>query len=122
MALSHCVWNECIVLLTDEPFTRKVDDSVRSLRNHNVLRLSSDDRWCGGLRGEPVPGVCALVTAGMRDEPPVMAVNDRTPRWQILVHVASHGTNHRAQMLMLLKQIGIKTFPQESIGCLWKQR
>ena len=32
---------------------------------------------------------------------------------QVLLHVANHGTDHRAQLLMLLDQAGVKTFPQD---------
>jgi uncharacterized damage-inducible protein DinB len=31
----------------------------------------------------------------------------------VLIHVANHGTDHRAQLLALLNQLGVKTFPQD---------
>jgi uncharacterized damage-inducible protein DinB len=54
-ALNRKIWDECIVPLTDEQFTRKVDYSVGSARNQVVHMLNIDDRWFSGLRGEPVP-------------------------------------------------------------------
>lgn len=33
--------------------------------------------------------------------------------WQVLFHVLNHGTDHRAQMLAMLNQLGVETFPQD---------
>jgi uncharacterized damage-inducible protein DinB len=35
--------------------------------------------------------------------------------WQVLLHVANHGTDHRAQLLRLLHDLGVKTGPQDYI-------
>jgi uncharacterized damage-inducible protein DinB len=35
--------------------------------------------------------------------------------WQILLHVANHGTDHRAQILRLLSDLGVKTTSQDYI-------
>ncbi|MEO0565229.1 MAG: DinB family protein, partial [Chloroflexota bacterium] len=35
--------------------------------------------------------------------------------WQVLLHVVNHGTVHRAQILRLLKDLGIKTGPQDYV-------
>ena len=35
--------------------------------------------------------------------------------WQILLHVANHGTDHRAQLLRLLNDMGVQTKPQDYI-------
>lgn len=35
--------------------------------------------------------------------------------WQVLIHVANHGTDHRAQLLRLLNDLGVKTGPQDYI-------
>src|SRR5258707_15472385 len=53
--LNRKIWDECIVPLTDEAFTRKVDYSVGSVRNQVTHLLNIDDRWFSGLRREPVP-------------------------------------------------------------------
>ena len=45
----------------------------------------------------------------------------RNPRWQILLHVVNHGTDHRAQILARLHQLGAPTFEQDLILHLWAQ-
>jgi uncharacterized damage-inducible protein DinB len=35
--------------------------------------------------------------------------------WQVLLHVANHGTDHRAQILRLLNDLGLKTESQDYI-------
>jgi uncharacterized damage-inducible protein DinB len=101
--------------------------------------LNIDDRWFSGLRGEPVPGFLNLVhyarravirqmwddvEAKMRDyldtlrddmlfAQPFQAEGDPMMLWQVLIHVANHGTDHRAQLLFLLNEVGVKTFAQD---------
>lgn len=33
--------------------------------------------------------------------------------WQVLLHVVNHGTDHRAQLLRLLSDLGVKTTSQD---------
>ena len=35
--------------------------------------------------------------------------------WQVLLHVVNHGTDHRAQILRLLNDLGVKTESQDYI-------
>jgi uncharacterized damage-inducible protein DinB len=35
--------------------------------------------------------------------------------WQVLLHVVNHGTDHRAQLLRLLHDLGVKTTSQDLI-------
>jgi uncharacterized damage-inducible protein DinB len=35
--------------------------------------------------------------------------------WQVLLHVANHGTDHRAQLLRFLNDLGVKTTYQDYI-------
>lgn len=35
--------------------------------------------------------------------------------WQVLLHVVNHATDHRAQLLRLLNDLGIKTTSQDYI-------
>jgi uncharacterized damage-inducible protein DinB len=35
--------------------------------------------------------------------------------WQVLLHVVNHGTDHRAQLLRLLNDLGVKTTYQDYI-------
>ncbi len=43
----------------------------------------------------------------------------RNTRWQILLHVVNHGTDHRAQILALLHELGAPSFEQDLILHLW---
>ncbi len=43
----------------------------------------------------------------------------RNTRWQILLHVVNHGTDHRAQILALLHELGGQTIEQDLILHLW---
>ena len=147
--LNRKIWDECIVPLTDEAFTRKVDYSVGSVRNQVTHLLNIDDRWFSGLRGEPVPdfinseayvdrvtirekwdGIEARMQDYLKDlcdddlmTQPFMAQDkDPTALWQILLHVANHGTDHRAQLLRILNDLGAKTFPQDYIIYTWEHQ
>lgn len=35
--------------------------------------------------------------------------------WQVLLHVVNHATDHRAQLLRILHDLGVKTGPQDYI-------
>jgi len=35
--------------------------------------------------------------------------------WQVLLHVVNHGTDHRAQILRVLNDLGVKTTSQDYI-------
>lgn len=136
------IWDECIVGLTQEQFVQKVDYSVGSVRNQVVHMLNIDDRWFSGLRGEEVPGFLNVVYFHKRDKIRAMwdevenkmrdylatLTDDMLPRkafpteekdhmmlWQVLIHVANHGTDHRSQLLALLNHLGVKTFPQDFV-------
>ncbi len=43
----------------------------------------------------------------------------RNAVWEILAHVVNHGTDHRAQMLRLLHDLGAPTFEQDFIIYQW---
>lgn len=45
----------------------------------------------------------------------------RNTRWQILLHVVNHGTDHRAQILALLHELGAPSFEQDLILHLWSR-
>ena len=55
-AYNRRLWDECVMTLDDEQFTRKIEYSMGSVRNQMVHLMNIDDRWFSGLRGEPVPG------------------------------------------------------------------
>lgn len=41
-------------------------------------------------------------------------------RWQILLHVVNHGTDHRAQILPVLHRLGAPTLEQDFMIYLWE--
>jgi uncharacterized damage-inducible protein DinB len=102
--------------------------------------MSIDERWFSGLRGAPLPDF--LKPADYPDRAAVRAYwdvvestmcnyleiltdsqlsapMDNLQVWQVLIHVANHGTDHRAQVLAMLNTMGITTFPQDFIFHLW---
>jgi uncharacterized damage-inducible protein DinB len=138
--INHKIWDQCIMPLTDEQFTRSSAYSIGSVRNQVVHMMNIDERWFGGLRGLPLPDFIDpeslperqvirqkwdAVEADMRayletlrddhirSQPFLAQSSDPMYLWQVLIHVANHGTDHRAQLLALLDQLGIKTFPQD---------
>ncbi len=135
-AINRKIWDRCIVPMPQELFIQKEDYSVGSVRNQVVHLLNIDERWFSGLRGEPLPGFINpvyyakkdkirakwdQVEADMRayldaltdDRIDAHPFNDDLTVWQVLIHVAYHGMDHRAQMLALLNRLGVETFPQD---------
>lgn len=45
----------------------------------------------------------------------------RFNRWEILLHIVNHGTDHRAQILLRLHQLSANTFEQDFILHLWRE-
>ncbi len=144
-ALFDRVW-ESMLTLSEEQFTREVDYSQGSLRNQIVHVAGVDGRWLRGLKGLPnprnfnplaqdYPGLEAAhalwnrVAGEVRgyvltlDEQLLAAKAPEIdePAWQILAHLVNHGTDHRAQMLRQLYDLGAPTFPQDLIFYLWEQ-
>jgi len=136
--INRKIWNQCVMPLTQEQFLHDTDYSVGSVRNQVVHLLNIDDRWFSGLRGLEVPGfidpkpftdrekirqqwdgvedkMCGYLE-NLRDDKlqtRPFGEDDSLFLWQILIHVANHGTDHRAQLLALLHQLGVETFPQD---------
>ena len=141
-ALNRKLWDDCVAALTDEQFTADTPYSIGSVRNQTVHMLSVDDRWFCGLRGVELPDFLDparfptrdsvrarwdAVEADMRAwlqtltdahlfEP--FAEQLPLPRWQVLIHVINHGTDHRAQTLALLNSMGVETWGQDYIRYL----
>ena len=136
------IWDTYITPLSQEQFTQNAGYSHGSVRNQVVHLLSVDDAWFSGLRGlensEPLdPADCedrAIIRAAwdsveqaMRDylaklrddmlfEKPFAEGEDKDLiLWQVLLHVVNHGTDHRAQLLRLLNDLGVKTAYQDYI-------
>ena len=129
--------------LSHDQFTQQVAYSHGSVRDQIVHLMNVDDLWFSELQGvepsEPMPPASLndreLVRAhwddveqgmldylaGLRDD---MLVDRpiREPKedrdlvvWQVLLHVVNHGTDHRAQLLRMLNDLGVKTTSQDHI-------
>lgn len=138
-AANRSIWDTYIVPLSQQQFTQPVAYSMGSLRNQIVHLMSVDDRWFSGLRGEELPDF--LNPADFEDQDSIRAHWDGVEQkmraylaqlrdetvfekpfadeplfvWQVLLHVVNHGTDHRAQILRLLNDLGVKTGPQDYI-------
>jgi uncharacterized damage-inducible protein DinB len=136
------IWDAYVSPLTRELFTQDVNYSHGSVRDQVVHLMSVDDTWFSGLRGVEIPesldpadsddrGLIRAhwdkVEQRMRDylvalrdemlfEKPFADGEDKDLiRWQVLLHVGNHGTDHRAQLLRLLNDLGVKTESQDYV-------
>ncbi len=137
------IWDSYIMPLSPEQFTQDVNYSHGSVRDQIVHLMSVDEIWFSELQGlepsEPFPPASIddrniirahwdNVEQRMRDY--LAALRDDmlfdTPIeepeedkdlivWQVLLHVANHGTDHRAQLLRLLNDLGVKTTSQDYV-------
>lgn len=53
-------------------------------------------------------------------EPPPAPRPQQISALQIMVHMVNHGTDHRAQMLRVLHDMGTPTFDQDLMAYLWQ--
>ncbi len=136
------IWDDYILALPFDQFIQTVSYSHGSLRNQLIHIMSTDDSWFSALRGVelPMPFASALaddrqairahwdtVEQNMRgylatlrddrlfDKPFAEGEDKDLILWQVLLHVVNHGTDHRAQILRSLSDLGIKTGPQDYI-------
>ncbi len=137
------IWDSYITPLSYEQFTQPAAYSHGSVRDQILHLISADDLWFSELRGvppsEPLPPAnfdhrkiirahWDQVEQSMRDylaelrderlfDKPIKEPKDDQDLsvWQVLLHVVNHGTDHRAQLLRLLNDLGIKTTSQDFI-------
>ena len=134
------IWNH-VASLSHEQFTQHVDYSRGSVRDQILHLISCDAAWFSGLRGVEIPedlnpanfddreSIRAHwdnVEQNMRDylatlrddmlfDKPLEGEDKDLILWQVLLHVANHGTDHRAQLLRVLNDLGVKTTSQDYI-------
>lgn len=126
--------------LSQEQFTQPVAYSIGSVRNQIVHLISVDEAWFSSLRDVEIPDIPAnfddrkviraywdsveqdmrAYLAKVRDdmlfEKPFPEGEDKNLiLWQVLLHVGNHGTDHRAQLLRILNDLGCKTIAQDFI-------
>lgn len=136
------LWDDSIMALSQEQFTRKHDYSLGSIRNHIIHLISVDDTWFAPLRGVDIPRglnpvhftdrsiirarwdavertmrqyLAALSDDMLLGQPFPEGEDEDLFLWQVLIHVVNHGTDHRAQMRRLLHDLGLKTGPQDFV-------
>lgn len=134
---------QLIATLSHEHFTQPVDYSHGSVRDQIIHLFSADDVWFSELQGVELSEPIALADfddreglrahwdsveqrmrrylAELRDDmvfdKPIKEPDEDKDLavWQVLLHVANHGTDHRAQLLRLLHDMGVKTTSQDYI-------
>ncbi len=133
------IWDRYIIPLSQESFTQPVAYSMGSVRNQMVHLMNVDNAWFSDLRGveitnyDSAPDDRILIRAHwdkveqmMRDylaqlkddmlhKKPLQGEDKDLMLWQVLLHVVNHGTDHRAQVLRALHDVGVKTGPQDFI-------
>ena len=140
---NRTIWDRYITQLSYEQFTQPVSYSLGSVRDQIVHLMSVEEIWFSELRGvepaEPFPPATDDDRANIRThwdriEQSVRAYLAALPDdrlfakpiqepeedrnlivWQVLLHVVNHGTDHRAQLLRLLNDLGVKTVSQDYI-------
>ena len=135
------IWEQ-VALLSQQEYTRYTNYSYGSARDLIVHMINVDKSWFTGLRGEEAPewmapgeieersqlrlywdeveGQMRAYLAGLTDDqlngkpfPP--GEDENLLAWQVLLHVVNHGTDHRAQLLRILHDMGVNTVSQDYI-------
>ena len=142
--MTRRVW-DLIDSITDEQFLAEDGYSQGSIRNLMVHLTSVDRRWLAGLKNLEDVGHLKQedfsTRAGAReafentakdlsDHVSIVTVDALTkgtdkveqPQWQILLHLANHGTDHRATVLQQLNEFGVETFAQDFVIWLWNRK
>ncbi len=135
------IWDRYVTQLSQEQFTQHVDYSRGSVRDQILHLISADDSWFSGLRGVDIPedldpadyhdresirahwdnveqtmrGYLAALRDDMLFDTPLEGEDKDLMLWQVLLHVANHGTDHRAQLLRVLNDLGVRTEYQDYI-------
>lgn len=137
------LWDRYITKLSYEQFTQPAAYSRGSVRDQILHLMNTDEGWFSELRGaapvelppagngddrdrirahwDGVERRMREYLAALRDDmlfstPIEEPEEDRgLVVWQVLLHVANHGTDHRAQLLRQLSDLGVKTRSQDYI-------
>jgi uncharacterized damage-inducible protein DinB len=147
-AINRFIWDEYIVPLSAEKFIQGSGYSHGSVRAQVVHLMTVDEAWFSGLRDVNFPGEFPSVDiddrpairarwdiveqemrgylAGLRDDmldkkPFPEGEDENLILWQVLLHVVNHGTDHRAQLLRLLNDLGVQTTSQDYIFYVYEQ-
>ena len=142
--MTRRVWDS-INQITDEQFLADDAYSRGSIRNLMVHLSSTDRRWLAGLKNREDVGHLKFedyttraqareafesVAKDLADysstltEVDLNSPNDKVaePRWQVILHIINHGTDHRSTVLQRLHEFGASTFDQDFIMWLWSKK
>lgn len=135
-------WDNYVSQLSDEQFVQVVNYSHGSVCNQINHLIDVDEAWFSGLRGVVPPeaddavdltdrqlirarwdnveqdmrGYLATLRDDMLLDKPFGDEEDKDLiLWQVLLQVVNHGTDHRAQILRLLNDLGVETTWQDYI-------
>jgi uncharacterized damage-inducible protein DinB len=84
-------------------------------------RTDSDDRGAMRVRWDAIEQRMRDFLAALQDEMLFQKPFPDHPEdkdlilWQVLVHIVNHGTDHRAQLLRLLNDLGVNTESQDYV-------
>jgi len=141
-AMMDQIWDSVAVLSKDQ-YHQHIAYSRGSVHEQILHIVATDQAWLQGIHGLPRkprldPADYAdyestrilygeVKTAFMAYIHALTEVElDRVPErfygpvWQVLSHVVNHGTDHRAQILRILQDLGALTFEQDFILWLWR--
>lgn len=142
-AENRVLWERYVERLTSDQFTLPLAYAHGSVRDQILHLMDVDDVWFSELQGleplEPAPAaqgddrptlrarwdtieqrmrayLAALQDETLRTRPIQEPEEDRALlAWQVLLHVVNHGTDHRAQLLRSLHDLGLETSSQDYI-------
>lgn len=138
---NRILWDRQMMALSQAQFTQHIPYSLGSVRNHFVHLMSVDDVWFSALSGGEFPGDLNPdnfadrsvlrahwdgVESRMREylqalrdpmlfDKPLDGEDENLSVWQVLLHIVNHGTDHRAQVLRALHDLGAATTAQDYI-------
>jgi uncharacterized damage-inducible protein DinB len=144
VASNRRLWDHLLEHLTDEQFTQPLGYSHGSIRNQVVHLAATDHYWLHDIQSKPVTGLDPMdyptrasfaatwgnIEAALLEYVQLLAEDDlqevpdglMETRWEALVHIVNHGTDHRAQILSMLHGLGAPTFEQDFPGYLRSRR
>lgn len=140
---NRTLWDRYVAQLPVEQFTKPLAYAHGSVRDQLVHLMDVDDVWFSELQNiEPLEPLAAAqdddrqilrarwdvieqrmraYLAALQDETlgtrPIQEPEEDKDLlvWQVLLHVVNHGTDHRAQLLRSLHDLGLETASQDYI-------
>lgn len=120
--------SECLAELTDAELDHEFSYSHGTLRAQLAHILIASQYWLGHAYSEQIDNSVGAIFSAMRrligqtsDKMLMEPVEYKSGgglqtaniRWEMLWHLVNHNTDHRAQMLSMLHQLGAPTFEQD---------